>query len=322
MTPFTGLGVGVGDLRLSEELSELLASIPDMEVDAYVEASSRPLPETFRVNTLKMSEERCVELLREMGWRFERLPWARHAYRLTGGATGLGGTLAHSLGVVYVQGPISMVPVEALDPKPGERVLDVCAAPGSKSTQIAQLMENKGVLVANDASSERIKPLIANLQRWGAYNCVVTMKDGRFFGRRTRNFFDRVLCDVPCSSLGVVMKDWSSAGTYSHRRSERLARLQLTLLLSSFDASTPGGYTVYSTCTVHPLENEAVVSEFLSQRPEAEVVEFRLEGLKGRRPLEEWKGEVFDPRVSLCFKCYPQDNGAEGFFVALLRKVR
>lgn len=310
------------NLRLSEELSELLASIPDMEVDEFIEASSRPLPETFRVNTLKSSEDRCLGLLMEMGWRFERLLWARHAYRLITCEEGdPGGTLAHSLGLVYLQGPLSMVPVEALDPRPGERVLDLCAAPGSKSTQIAQLMENKGVLVANDASSERIKPLIANLQKWGVYNCVVTLKDGRFFGKRTRNFFDRVLCDVPCSSLGVVMKDWSSAKTYSHRRSERLARLQLSLLLASFDASSPGGFTVYSTCTIHPLENELVVSELLSRRPEAEVIEFRLEGLRGRRPLEEWGRRAFDPRVSRCFKCYPQDNGAEGFFVALLRKV-
>ncbi|MEN3047306.1 MAG: RsmB/NOP family class I SAM-dependent RNA methyltransferase [Candidatus Caldarchaeales archaeon] len=311
----------MNELRPSDDLRELLSRIPDLELEEFVEASVRPLPEAFRVNTLKMGEDRCVGLLREMGWRLERVPWARHAYRLIECEEGEpGGTLAHSLGLIYLQGPISMVPAEALDPRPGEKVLDLCAAPGSKSTQIAQLMENRGVLVANDASSERIKPLIANLQRWGVYNCVVTLKDGRFFGKRARGLFERTLCDVPCSSLGVVMKDWSAARTYSHGRSERLARLQLSLLLAAYDATAPGGLTVYSTCTVHPLENEAVVSEFLSLRGDAEVVEFRLEGLKGRRPLEEWEGRRFDPMVSRCFKCYPQDNGAEGFFVALIRK--
>ncbi len=306
---------------LSEDLLRLLRELPDMDEELYLDSMTRPLPETFRVNTLKLPEETIIGFLEERGWKVERLPWARHGYRAVScEREDPGATIPHLLGLIYIQGPMSMVPVEALDPRPGEKVLDMCAAPGSKSTQIAQLMENKGVLVANDASTERIKPLISNLQRWGALNCVVTLKDGRYFGRRMRETFDRVLCDVPCSSLGIVMKDWAAAREYSFGITERVRALQLSLLLSAYDATVPGGKIVYSTCTIHPLENEWVVTELLRRREDARVLRFELEGLRTRRPLEEWKGIRFDPEVSKCFKCYPYDNGAEGFFVALISK--
>lgn len=308
-------------IPVSEDLLALLQSLPDVDVDLYLDAMTRPLPETFRVNTLKLPEEVIVSFLRERGWEVERISWARHAYRANRAEREeLGATVPHLFGLIYIQGPISMVPVEALDPRPGERVLDLCAAPGSKSTQIAQLMENSGVLVANDASTERIRPLISNLQRWGVMNCVVTLKDGRYFGKRMRESFDRALCDVPCSSLGIVMKDWAAAKNYSHGITERVRVLQLSLLLSAYDATVPGGRVVYSTCTIHPLENEWVVSELLSRRSDARLLEFRPEGLKVRRPLEEWSGIRFDPEVAKCFKCYPYDNGGEGFFVALIEK--
>jgi NOL1/NOP2/sun family putative RNA methylase len=306
---------------LSEDLLRLLKELPDMDGELYLESMMRPLPETFRVNTLKLPEETVIGLLRERGWEVERLPWARHGYRaIRCEREDPGATLPHLLGLIYIQGPISMVPVEALDPRPGEKVLDVCAAPGSKSTQIAQLMENEGVLVANDASSERIKPLISNLQRWGVLNCVVTLKDGRYFGKRMRETFDRTLCDVPCSSLGIVMKDWAAARDYSAGITERVRSLQLSLLLSAYDATVQGGSIVYSTCTIHPLENEWVVTELLRRREGARVLRFEPEGLRTRKPLEEWRGMKFDPEVIKCFKCYPYDNGAEGFFVALIRK--
>ena len=306
---------------LSEDLLRLLRELPDMDEELYIESMTRPLPETFRVNTLKLPEETIIGFLAERGWEVERLPWARHGYRVVRcEREDPGATLPHLLGLIYIQGPMSMVPVEALDPRPGEKVLDLCAAPGSKSTQIAQLMENKGVLVANDASSERIKPLISNLQRWGAMNCVVTLKDGRYFGKRMRETFDRVLCDVPCSSLGIVMKDWAAARDYSSGMTERVRALQLSLLLSAYDASVPGGRIVYSTCTIHPLENEWVVTELLRRRDDARVLRFEPEGVRTRRPLEEWRGIRFDPEVTKCFKCYPYDNAAEGFFVALIRK--
>jgi NOL1/NOP2/sun family putative RNA methylase len=306
---------------LSEDLLRLLRELPDMDEELYLESMMRPLPETFRVNTLKFPEETVIGFLKERGWEVERLPWARHGYRaIRCEREDPGATLPHLLGLIYIQGPISMVPVEALDPRPGEKVLDMCAAPGSKSTQIAQLMENEGVLVANDASSERIKPLISNLQRWGVLNCVVTLKDGRYFGKRMRETFDRTLCDVPCSSLGIVMKDWAAARNYSAGITERIRSLQLSLLLSAYDATVQGGSIVYSTCTVHPLENEWVVTKLLRRREGARVLRFELEGLRSRKPFEEWKGMKFDTEVTKCFKCYPYDNGAEGFFVALIQK--
>lgn len=305
----------------SDDLRLLLDSLPDMDPEAYLSSIASPLPECFRINTLKLPERSILALLEEGGWLFERLPWTRHGYRLAGGYEGqLGSSLEHMAGLIYLQGPLSMLPAEQLDVSPGQAVLDLCASPGSKSTQIAQLMENRGALVCNDVSSARVKPLVSNLQRFGVMNCVVTLNDGARFHRWARGLFDRVLVDAPCSSLGIASKDWGAARRYAERASERISRLQVALALSAYDCLREGGVMVYSTCTIHPLENEGVITELLERRPGARLLSIRPTGLRSRPPLEEWRGLRFSPEVRNCFKAYPQDNAAEGFFVAKVVK--
>ncbi|MCS7142607.1 MAG: RsmB/NOP family class I SAM-dependent RNA methyltransferase [Aigarchaeota archaeon] len=308
-------------IELSDDLSGLMEGIPDMEVELYREAITRPLPECARVNTLKMQEAEVVQMLEERGWTLRPVPWARYGYFIDS-TEGVGSSVYHMAGLIYIQGPLSMLPAESLDVRPGDRVLDLCAAPGSKSTQMAQLMENRGVLVCNEVSTKRIRPLISNLQRFGVLNHLVTQVDGRRFSRFASHTFDRVLVDVPCSSLGIAAKDWSLVRTYSKTVSERLSRLQLSLLISAFDCLREGGLLVYSTCTVHPLENEWPVSNLLEERDSAEVLSLRPSVLKSRSPLEEWEGLTFRSEVKRCFKAYPYDNWAEGFFVALIRRGR
>ena len=305
----------------SEDLLRLLKELPDMDAESYLDAVSKPLPECFRVNTLKLPESRIIDLLKSRGWSFERISWARFGYRLIDGPeAGIGSSMEHMLGLIYIQGPISMIPAEVLEPMPGLTVLDLCASPGSKSTQLAQLMENRGILVANDVSSSRIKPLVANLQRCGVINVIVTQTDGRLFYRWTKEQFDRVLVDAPCSSLGIVAKDWSAASHYSEKISNKIGRLQQSLIMSAYDCLRPGGILVYSTCTLHPVENEGVVTYLLDKKTDAKLQPIYLNGVKSRKPLEEWAGIKFSPEIKKCFKCYPHDNSAEGFFIAKIKK--
>lgn len=305
----------------SDDLLRFLRELPDIDVEAYLKVASEPLPECFRINTLKLPEERIRDLLRGRGWSFVKLPWAKFGYKLMDGPEdGLGRSMEHMLGLIYLQGPISMLPAETLEPRPGMAVLDLCASPGSKSTQLAQLMENEGILVSNDISANRIKPLVANLQRCGVLNVIVVQSDGRLFHRWCKEQFDRVLVDAPCSSLGILAKDWTAAKRYSEKLSRRISRLQLSLLISAYECLKPGGLLVYSTCTIHPLENEYVIANFLQERTDAKLLPVSAEGLKARKPLEEWSGVRFPSEIKNCFKCYPYDNYAEGFFIAKIKK--
>ncbi len=308
-------------IALSEDFKMLVSQLPDLDLEAYLKAVEEPLPECVRLNTLKFREEDVKEFMSRRGWRLEPLAWVRHGYRvLEAPVTNLGDSIEHMLGLIYIQGPVSMLPVEVLDVRAGDRCLDLCAAPGSKSTQMAQLVGLDGVVVANDVSSKRVKALSFNLQRWGAVNSIVTLTDGRLFSRWAAGLFYRVLVDAPCSSLGVVSKDWSVLKRYRYNHSRRLQPLQAALLESGYRCLKPGGVIVYSTCTIHPLENEAVISRFLERHPEARLEEVRPAGLRWRRPLEEFGGERFSPEVEKCFKCYPYDNGGEGFFIAKIRR--
>lgn len=309
----------MGRLIMSDDLREYLKRLPDLEIDLLMEAYERPLPEGFRVNTLKADEGRVLERLRDKGFEFKKVPWARHGYVVEGGEE-LGTTLEHMLGLIYIQGPVSMAPVEVLDPKPGDLVLDLCAAPGSKSTQIAQLLGGRGVLVANDVSFDRVKALSSNLQRFGVLNAVLTLTDGRRFPRFAREMFDKVLVDAPCSSLGVVSKDWGVAKSWSYKSVGRLSKLQLQLLLAGYDSLKPGGVLVYATCTLTVEENEIVLDRFLELREDAVLEGFRLEGLKGRRGLVEWEGRVLEPELEKTMRIYPYDNWAEGFYIARVVK--
>ncbi len=304
---------------MSDDLRKYLSGLTDLDLDLLLEAYDRPLPEGFRVNTLKASEGLVLKRIEASGFSIRRIPWARHGYISEEGRD-LGKTIEHMLGLIYLQGPVSMAPVEALDPKPGEHVLDLCAAPGSKSTQIAQLLGGEGVLVANDLSYERVKALSSNLQRFGVLNCVITLADGRKYPRFARNFFDKVLVDAPCSSLGIVSKDWGIARSWSMKLAERLAKLQKQLILAGFDCLKPGGVLVYSTCTLTVEENELVVSWLLERREDARIADVRLSGLRGRRGLTDYKGLRLNDEISKTLRIMPYDNWAEGFYIAKIVK--
>ena len=213
-----------------------------------------------------------------------------------------------------------MAPPLALQPQPGERVLDIAAAPGSKTTEMSAMMQNTGLVISNDPSPTRVRGLIGNVDRAGCLNVVVCRMDGASLGRAVAGTCDRVLVDAPCSSEGTVRKSAQALDHWSVAAIERFPSVQRRLIVAGYIALKPGGVMVYSTCTVAPEENESVVAHLLTRHPEAEVCSAELPGLVTRPGLREWSGESFPEAVSRCRRILPQDNDTEPFFMASIRR--
>lgn len=298
-----------------EFVERYLRFIPDL--DSFLNVMLTPLPTVFRVNTLKATPEKVLSLLSE----FQPLPLAYYADGFVArNGEGLGKTIAHFLGLIYIQDAASMVPALVLRPEPGERVLDLTAAPGSKTTQMAAMMNNTGLIVANDISFARVRGLIGNIDRMGCLNVTVCRMNGITLAKSVPEYFDRVLVDAPCSSEGTIRKKLEALRRWSIKAIKRFSTLQRGLIRSGYQALKPGGSMVYSTCTIAPEENEAVVAALLKRHPEAMVVPFDLPGLLTRPALAEWEGEVFPEAIQHCRRILPQDNNTEAFFVALIKK--
>jgi NOL1/NOP2/sun family putative RNA methylase len=261
---------------------------------AFCSKLSATLPVHFRMNTLKAPVRETRLRLEQQGIALVKV----------------------SLGHLHSQAFSSVLAAFALGPEPGEAVLDLCAAPGSKTSLIAQLMQNKGIIVANDRNPDRLIPLRANLKRLGVTNTVITRYPGQHFPRRF--FFDRVLVDVPCSAEGTLRAGPNGTFRQSTWASQKLTRLQRDLLLVAFDLLKVGGILVYSTCTYSPDENESAVQFLLKTRPaEIQPIEMDLPHSPG---LEQWKDTSYDPSIKYCWRIYPHQIDTVGFFMARVVK--
>lgn len=291
--------------------------------EGFFAALESGLPKTFRVNSLKSTTIEIVEYAQSQGWQLKALPWYPEAFTIDreDRSVPLGHTLPHFTGRLYIQEASSMVPPAVLDPQPGERVLDLAAAPGSKTTQLAAMMDNQGLLVANDSSATRIKALTANLERIGTLNTVVTNVSGHRLGRLVSAYFDKVLLDAPCTAEGTIAKNPELTARWSENAVIKLSTLQGKLLLGAWEAVKPGGVLVYSTCTFAPEENEGVLSSFLKLHPEATIEPFDLPGLPAAPGITEWQGETYDAQVAGARRIWPGQAAMEGFFIAKLRKA-
>jgi NOL1/NOP2/sun family putative RNA methylase len=287
------------------------------DFDTFMNYIKKPLVQSLRVNTLKAKRENTLSLLSDV--RLEQLPFYHDGFSVKGKHS-LGNHITHNLGLIYVQEVASMVPVIVLDPQPGEVVMDLCAAPGSKTTQIAQLMANNGLLVANEISRKRMKGLTHNVKRCGLMNEVVISINGQKIHRIFTDYFDRILIDAPCSAEGTIRKSKAVLFHWGTKNIRRMSRLQIGLMISAFRALRPGGSMVYSTCTIAPEENEMVVSYLLEKCPEAELLPIRVTGFKMRPGIKNWQGIRFDRRIEYCARILPQDNDTAPFFIARLTK--
>ncbi|MEM5836133.1 MAG: RsmB/NOP family class I SAM-dependent RNA methyltransferase [Candidatus Aenigmatarchaeota archaeon] len=271
----------------------------------------------IRVNRIKISREELVERLRKKGMKLEQIPWYEDGFFVENGKD-IGKTLEYFLGYYYIQEASSMIPPIILDPKPKEKVLDLCAAPGSKTTQIAMLMKNSGVIVANDDNLERIKALRINLQKMGVKNCIVTQEKGENFWKYGIKF-DKVLVDAPCSGSGKIISSFSSIKLWSQANVKRLSSLQKKLLYSASKCLKENGVLVYSTCSLDPEENEEII-DFCVKNLDLTVEKIEMKNLNYREGILEWEGKKFDESVRKAMRIFPFDNFTEGFFICKLRK--
>ena len=282
-------------------------------------------PQSYiRCNTLKMDPDVLFARL-NLRWKVVR-PFPKHEeiMRVDSelGPGELGKALEHLLGYYYIQEVSSMLSVIALDVQAGDLVVDVCASPGSKTTQMGAAMKNKGTIIANDIKLDRITILAANLERCGVSNQVMTRLDGvGLCDRLAQEGFlaDRILLDAPCSGEGTLRSSPKTFVMWNPKVVVNLGRMQKKLIAHAIRCLRKDGILVYSTCTHAPEENEAVVDFALKNFP-VELVEFELP-LKTRPGVTEWKGEEFNKEVKKCHRLYPQDNDSEGFFVAKLKLV-
>lgn len=283
----------------------------------FLAACALPLRKTIRINTLKVGDvEKYADSLRRKGWLLEKVPWCDYAFNVEGAEPGK--TYEYFLGKIYVQEAASLIPSLVLNPKESDFVFDMCAAPGSKTTHMAQIMKNRGCIVANDVNYKRLKALGFNVELTGALNVVITESDASRLKIEDR--FDRILLDAPCSCEGTVRKDWKALSRWSPRACRFMAQRQKQLLKMAASALKRDGTIVYSTCTLAPEENEGVI-DFAINKLGLKTEPVILKGLKTSECVTEWEDRKFDERVKDCARIWPQDNDTEGFFVACLRKI-
>ncbi len=301
------------EIEFKEKFIERYSDLTDWQ--EFKRYSLSFLRKSIRVNTLKSSADEIKKRL-SPDWRLEQIPWCKEGFWIKGDRRDIGNLKEHSLGYIYVQEAASMIPPIVLDPKPREIVLDIAAAPGSKTTQIAQYMENKGIIVANDVSHDRLASLGVNVQRCGVKNAVLTMKRGQ----QIKNIeFDKILVDAPCSGTGTIRKSVKTVYTWNPDMVKKMAAEQKKLICHAFSLLKEGGTMVYSTCTMEPDENEGVIDFFLSKNEDARIMPIKL-NIKRSEPITEFEGNQYNPEVKKCLRIWPQDNDSEGFFVCKIIK--
>ncbi len=281
--------------------------------DFTSEAKERP---ALRVNTLKADERILVKRLNAKKVKLEKVPWLAHGYWYEA-AFSLGATPEYLQGFYYLQGAASQVVAEALDPQPGETVLDMAAAPGSKATHAAMLMKDKGVLVCLDTNTQRLAALRNNCERLMVKNAILLKKDGRF----TKDLgmtFDRILLDAPCSGNFCSEEGWFLKRTLPDIKQN--GRVQKELLRAAYAALKPGGVLVYSTCSLEPEEDEVVINWFVEKYADMELVDLKLDAGVGDPGITAWEGERLNLAVARTRRFWPHKTSTEGFFIAKLRK--
>lgn len=276
------------------------------------------LRRSIRVNTLKTSVEEVKRSIESKGWILTPIPWCKEGFWISHpDRKDVGNLWEHKVGRIYVQESVSMVPPLVLQPKPGEIVLDMCAAPGSKTTQMGVMMRNEGLIVANDYKGVRVQSLGINIQKSCLTNVMVTVMSGIWF----KDFqFDKILVDAPCSGTGTIRKSLKTIRMWNPGMIKKISREQLKLAASGFRNLKPGGIMVYSTCSLEPEENEGVISKLLDMFPEANIERVDLPGLVLGPAIAEFEGEKWREEVKDTMRIWPQDNDSEGFYVARIRK--
>jgi len=263
--------------------------------------------------------EKIIESLRSYGIELEKVNEIKNAYKIISGENVSGKTLEFILGQYYLQSLSSMIPAIVLNPNSKDIVLDMCAAPGSKTTQLAEMMNNKGTLIANEISLDRLKSLIFNIDKMNLVNTGVMKNKGELLSRIFDNHFDKILVDAPCSALGITQKKGEVSNWWNETKAHGIAEIQYKLLISAIKMCKVGGEVVYSTCTITLEENELVLDKILKKHP-VELIDIELP-LKCNEGIAKYHDEYLNPQISKARRIFPWEVGSEGFFIAKLRKL-
>ncbi len=310
--------------KFLERLEQL---IPKERKEEVFKAFCTTRPLSIRANTLKISADELERRLKEIGFSTERISWNKDTFLLLDDPEKtldvLMNTEFYKKGYFYIQSLSSMIPPLVLSPRPNEKILDIAAAPGSKTTQIAALMQNTGEIIANDISKSRIYKLKANLKHQQVTNTKVICMPGQVLWKKYPEYFDRSLVDAPCSLEGMIncfdpktYQDWST------KRIKILSQRERFLLRSAVSATRVGGIIVYSTCTLAPEENEEVIDWLLEKENGAIDLEpIDLPGLKTDPVILKWGKHVYNSKIKNAIRILPSAT-MEGFFIAKIRKLR
>ncbi|XP_036617955.1 probable 28S rRNA (cytosine(4447)-C(5))-methyltransferase [Trichosurus vulpecula] len=302
-------------------IGKIMDIFPLSELVEFLEANEVPRPITLRTNTLKTRRRDLAQALINRGVNLDPLgKWSKTGLVVYDSSVPIGATPEYLAGHYILQGASSMLPVIALAPQEHERILDMCCAPGGKTSYIAQLMKNTGVILANDANAERLKSVVGNLHRLGVTNAIISHDDGRHFPKVVGGF-DRVLLDAPCSGTGIISKDPSVKTNKDEKDIKRCAHIQKELLLSAIDsvnaASKTGGYIVYCTCSITVEENEWVV-EYALRKRNVRLVPTGLDF--GQEGFTHFREHRFHPTLRSTRRFYPHTHNMDGFFIAKFKK--
>ncbi|GIM47142.1 methylase [Collibacillus ludicampi] len=302
-------------IELPELFLKRMKQLLEVEFDPFLQIYSKPRVHGLRVNTLKVTVE---DFLHFNPFHLTPVPWTNEGFYYEE-TDQPGKHVYHAAGLYYIQEPSAMAVASVLSPIPGERVLDLCAAPGGKATQIATYLQGRGLLVANEPHPVRVKALAENLERFGVKNALITNEMPNQLAKRFPSFFDRVLVDAPCSGEGMFRKDPEACAMWSMETIEQCAIRQAEILDAAAKMLRVGGKLVYSTCTFAPEENEQTIADFLERHPDFRLL--TIPDLNGFSPgHEEWaQNNKF--KLSQTIRLWPHKIRGEGHFIALLEKI-
>ncbi len=306
-------------LEIKEEFLERYKKLLGNEVETFIEYLKKPLQKTIRVNTIKIGVEELIKIFEENGIEVEKLKFYDKGLIIKSKVEGLGNSIYHQLGYFYIQEKASMLPPLLMELNENKNlILDLCAAPGSKTSEISQEARNS-LIIANEVVKGRANILVSNCRRLGNDNVIITRMDGRKFAKYKEQF-DKILVDAPCSSEGAIRKDFSIAKMISLSLIKRLSKLQKELIESAYIALKKGGILIYSTCTLTPEENEEVIN-YLYKKYNCKIEKIKIKNFKIREGVKYWNYEIEKEVYKNVARIYPQDNDSEGFFIAKIRKV-
>ena len=274
--------------RFLDDMKELLMD----EYDDFIKSYDEPKTTGLRINTLKINKE---ELLNLNLYNLTPIPWADEGFYYDEEVDRPGKSPLHESGAYYLQEPSAMSVVPHLDIKEGDKVLDMCAAPGGKSTYILSKLNDTGLLVSNEINSTRIRALGENLERFGARNCIITNTDSNNLRKVFTGYFDKIVIDAPCSGQGMFRKDEVAIEDWSYAKVLECQSIQKEIIRDGYDMLKNGGVLVYSTCTFAKEENEDVINEFISEYENAKLIEMQ--------------------------RIWPHKVSGEGHFVAKIQKL-